>query len=234
MREEQQRQAAVTIRRARGPVRAVVLVLHGGAERGRAAVHPWRLAYLRMVPIAKSVHLATARHGVEVRLLRNRVRGWNAPGLDAVRDARWALGAIHADHPGVPVVLVGHSMGGRVALRVADDPAVVGVCALAPWTPPSEPVAGVRDRTVLIAHGTKDLITNPADSCTFGSRAETVAARIARFEVSDEGHAMLRRSPVWTRLVCAFTLDALGLPPADGVLTGTWTRPTAERLRIPL
>ncbi|QFU88837.1 alpha/beta hydrolase [Amycolatopsis sp. YIM 10] len=229
-----ERQAAVTIRRGRGPLRAVVLVLHGGAEHGRATVHPWRLAYLRMVPIAKSLHRATARHGVEVRLLRNRVRGWNAPGLDAVRDARWALDGIRAEHPGVPVVLVGHSMGGRVALRVADDPAVAGVCALAPWTPAGEPVAAVRDRAVLIAHGTKDLITSPADSYTFGSRAETVASRIARFEVSDEGHAMLRRSPVWTRLVCAFTLDTLGLPPSDGMLTGMWTRPIAERLRIPL
>ncbi|AXB41990.1 alpha/beta hydrolase [Amycolatopsis albispora] len=228
------RQAAVTIRRARGPVRAVVLVLHGGAEHGSAVVRPWRLAYLRMVPIAKSLHRAVARHGVEVRLLRNRVRGWNEPGLDAVRDARWALEGIHTDHPGVPVVLVGHSMGGRVALRVADDPAVAGVCALAPWTPRDEPVAAVRDRAVLIAHGTKDLITSPADSYTFGSRAETAASRIARFEVTDEGHAMVRRAPVWTRLVCAFTLDTLGLPPSDGTLTAAWTRPVAERLRIPL
>ncbi|WP_438949092.1 LLM class flavin-dependent oxidoreductase, partial [Streptomyces harbinensis] len=33
----------------------------------------------------------------------------------------------------VPVVLVGHSMGGRAALRAAGHPAVTGVVALAPW-----------------------------------------------------------------------------------------------------
>jgi pimeloyl-ACP methyl ester carboxylesterase len=36
-----------------------------------------------------------------------------------VRDARWALGEIHRAHPGVPVVLVGHSMGGFVACLAA-------------------------------------------------------------------------------------------------------------------
>jgi len=36
--------------------------------------------------------------------------------------------------------LVGHSMGGRTALRCAADQAVVGVCALAPWIEPGEPV----------------------------------------------------------------------------------------------
>ena len=35
----------------------------------------------------------------------------------------------------MPVVLLGHSMGGRTAVAVADDPSVVGVVALAPWLP---------------------------------------------------------------------------------------------------
>ena len=73
-------------------------------------------------------------HGVAVWLLCYRYRGWNRPDLDPVADARWALAEIRRAHPGVPVALVGHSMGGRVALRVADEPGVVAVCALAPWT----------------------------------------------------------------------------------------------------
>ncbi|OZM72337.1 alpha/beta hydrolase [Amycolatopsis antarctica] len=225
---------SLSVRRAAGPAKAVVLVLHGGAEWGQSAVHPWRLAYLRMVPLARDIHQAGHEHGVAVWLLRNRVRGWNAPDLDPVRDARWALDRIRAEHPGLPVVLVGHSMGGRTALRVADDPAVVGVCALAPWTPGPEPVTGVRGKDVLIVHGTRDRMTDPADSYSFATRAAAGSARLARFEIEAEGHAMLRRSAVWTRLASTFTLETLGLPTSDRSVTAAWTKPDDQRLRIPV
>lgn len=224
---------AVSVRRARGRTEAVVLVLHGGAERGTGGVPPWKLAFLRMVPIARALHRAGRGHGVEVRLLRNRRYGWNAPAMDPIDDARWALERIHADHPGLPVVLVGHSMGARVALRVADDSAVRGVCALAPWTPRGEPVAAVAGRAVLIVHGTRDRMTSPAESHAFAERAEGVAARVARFEIANEGHAMLRRSSVWTRLTIAFTLEVLA-GNAGAELRGAWAAPGPERLRIPV
>lgn len=245
---------AVSVWPARGRTEAVVLVLHGGAEHGTGAVPPWKLAYLRMVPIARALHRAGRGntgfsgvpgggapgpgrrpdgHGVEVRLLRNRRYGWNAPAMDPVADARWALERIRADHPGLPVVLVGHSMGARVALRVADDPAVRGVCALAPWTPRGEPVDAVAGRSVLIVHGTRDRMTSPAESHAFAERAEGVAARVARFEVANEGHAMLRRSSVWTRLTIAFTLEVLA-GDTGAELAGAWAAPGPERLRIPV
>ncbi|OXM62151.1 alpha/beta hydrolase [Amycolatopsis vastitatis] len=245
---------AVSVWPARGRTEAVVLVLHGGAEHGTGSVPPWKLAYLRMVPIARALHRAgrgntgfsggpgggapgSGRspdgHGVEVRLLRNRRYGWNSPAEDPVEDARWALERIRADHPGLPVVLVGHSMGARVALRVADDPAVRGVCALAPWTPRGEPVEAVAGRSVLIVHGTRDRMTSPAESHAFAQRAERVAARVARFEISGEGHAMLRRSSVWTRLTIAFTLDLLA-GNDGGALGGAWAAEGPERLRIPV
>ncbi|WIX97963.1 alpha/beta fold hydrolase [Amycolatopsis mongoliensis] len=224
---------AVSVWPARGRTEAVVLVLHGGAERGTGSVPPWKLAFLRMVPIARALHRAGRQDGVEVRLLRNRRYGWNAPVLDPVDDARWALERIRADHPGLPVVLVGHSMGARVALRVADDPAVGGVCALAPWTPRGEPVDAVAGRSVLIVHGIRDRMTSPAESHAFAERAEGVAARVARFEIAHEGHAMLRRSPVWTRLTIAFTLEVLAGGMGDE-LRGAWAAPGPERLRIPV
>ncbi|KDN16965.1 alpha/beta hydrolase [Amycolatopsis rifamycinica] len=224
---------AVSVWRARGRTRAVVLVLHGGAERGTGGVPPWKLAHVRMVPIARALHRAGRGHGVEVRLLRNRRYGWNAPAEDPVDDARWALERIRADHPGLPVVLVGHSMGARVALRVADDPAVRGVCALAPWTPRGEPVEAVAGRSVLIVHGTRDRMTSPAESHAFAERAAGVAARVARFEIGNEGHAMLRRARVWTRLTVAFTLDLLA-GDDGGTLRGAWAVTGPERLRIPV
>jgi alpha-beta hydrolase superfamily lysophospholipase len=223
----------VSVRRARGRTRAVVLVLHGGAEHGTGAVPPWKLAYLRMVPIARSLHRAGRKDGLEVRLLRNRRYGWNAPAEDPVGDARRALDRVRADHPGLPVVLVGHSMGARVALRVADDPAVRGVCALAPWTPRGEPVEAVTGRSVLVVHGTRDRMTSPAESHAFAERAAGVAARVARFEITGEGHAMLRRARVWTRLTVAFTLELLA-GDDGGALRGAWAEPGPRRLRIPV
>lgn len=214
---------------ARGPVRAVVLVLHGGAEKGLSPIRPWGLAHLRMVPLARAVSRAAAGHGAEVRLLRNRIRGWNEPDLHPVDDARWALERIRAERPGTPILLIGHSMGGRVALRVADDPAVTAVCGLAPWTEPGEPVEPVKERVVVLAHGTLDRITNPAESYAYAARASAVAARLVRFEVMSEAHAMLLRPGVWSRLVRAFVLDVLGV----AALT-LWPEADDQRLRVPL
>jgi pimeloyl-ACP methyl ester carboxylesterase len=213
--------------RARGPVRVVALVLHGGAEAGLRDVRPWGLAYLRMLPVARAIHRVAGRHGVEVRLVRNRVRGWNEPELHPVADARWALERIRAERPGTRVLLVGHSMGGRAALRVADDPAVTAVCALAPWTPEGEPAEPVRGRDVVIVHGVLDRITKPSESYAYARRARSHAARVARAEVLADGHAMLCRPGVWNRLASACALDTAGVAPAP-----VWARHPEQRLRL--
>ncbi|ASR39467.1 alpha/beta hydrolase [Prauserella marina] len=231
--EERQPELSV-VGRARGPVGGVALVLHGGSEFSSAAVRPWRLAYLRMLPFAIALSRSGAWHGLDVRLLRNRVRGWNEPAMDPLADARWALDRIRAERPGVPVVLVGHSLGGRVALRAADDPAVVGACALAPWTPQGEPVEPVAGRAVLIAHGTHDRVTSPVESLRYAEEADPKAARLARFEVAAEGHAMLRRPSLWNRLVVTFVLRTLGLPDSGQVLDAAWESAAPARFRLPL
>lgn len=225
---------ALAVRAPAVPPRAVALVLHGGAQHGLATVRPWGLAYLRMVPLARALVAAGSRRGLEVCLLRNRVRGWNEPTLDPVRDARWALDRVRARRPGLPVVLVGHSMGGRVALRIADDPSVAGACALAPWTPRAEPVDPVTGRSVLLAHGTLDRVTPPEDSHAFAVRAAAVAARLARFEIVSDGHAMLGRPGLWSRLVAEFTLHAAGLASAGPLLAGGWAADGPSRFRVPL
>ncbi|MET0234957.1 MAG: alpha/beta fold hydrolase [Kibdelosporangium sp.] len=185
----------------------VALVLHGGREYGQDPVPRLSLAYLRMVPFARA--LARSSGELAVFQLRNRVRGWNPPQLDPVRDARWALEQIHSKFPGVPIVLVGHSMGGRVALRVADDPAVTAVCALAPWCPPTDPVEQLAGRRVLIAHGKLDRTTNPRESRDYARRAARVTDRVELVWVDGETHALLRKPGVWRDLVRRFAQDEL-------------------------
>lgn len=212
-------------------VRAVVLLLHGGQEESKAPASRWQPAYLRMTPFGLAM-----RHvrGLAVWQLCNRYRGWNAPDLDPVADARWALDAVRRDHPGVPVVLVGHSMGGRVALRVADDDAVTGVCALAPWTPEGEPVDQLAGRTVFIAHGDRDRTTDPALSFAYAERAKAVTESVARFEVRGEAHALLLRYREWTRLVRAFTLGMLGVVELDREIAEALAKPSPDGLAVPV
>lgn len=214
-------------------VRAVVLLLHGGEETSKARAHRLRPAYLRMLPFANDLRRAGEAHGIAVWLLCNRFRGWNKPDLDPVTDALFALERIRAAHPGVPVALVGHSMGARVAFRVADDPAVVAVCALAPWTTEKDHVEQLAGRTILIAHGDRDTVTSPAESYAYAERAKAVTETVCRFELRDDGHTMLRRSGEWTRLVRRFVLGAL----ADAVHTDIATaleQPSPAGLRVPL
>jgi dienelactone hydrolase len=165
-----------------------------------------------MLPFAWE--LRRAGRGIAVWLLCYRVRGWNTPDLDPVADASWALDEIRREHPGAPVVLVGHSMGARVAFRVAGDPSVVAVCALAPWTTETDPVDQLTGRTVLIAHGDRDTTTKPADSHAYARRARQVTGAVRVIDIPGEGHAMVRKAKVWTLLVRRFVLTALtaGVP----------------------
>lgn len=193
------RSPALRIREAEGPARALVIVLPGGAADGRGRVHRWRAAYLRMAPFLKVLPRETA-----VWVLRYRFHGWNGVAADPVRDLRWALAEAARRHPGLPVTLVGHSMGARAALWGAGAPQVTAVCALAPWIEPGDPVAQLAGRTVLIAHGVADRITDPAASRRYAAAAERAGARVTYLEVTGDGHAMLRRARHWHELVRAF------------------------------
>lgn len=206
-------------------------MLHGGAQHGSTAVRPWSPAYVRMLQLALVTHRAIARHGIEVRLLRNRVRGWNSPQRDPVSDGRWAMDGLRARHPDVPVGLLGHSMGGRVALRIADDPQVVALCALAPWTRETDWVSQLGCVRTLIAHGTDDSVTGPEDSYAYAKRAAEVT-RVVRFELHGEGHRMVRRAGTWNRLVRAFAFDAFDLPTSDCRLADLRRDRPSDCLRI--
>ena len=202
----------------RGEVRAAVLIMHGGAEFGRESTSHRQPSVLRLLPLAWSLRRAGRGHGLAVWRLRYRVRGWNGAEQSPVADAREALARIEAAYAGVPIALVGYSMGGRTAMHVADDPAVTVVVALAPWLTPIEPVDGLTGRHVLFAHGTEDTQTDPRATAAFAQRARPLATSWALVAVRGDTHALLRRARLWHRLTTRFVLDRLGLVPLPASL----------------
>jgi dienelactone hydrolase len=193
----------LTVRHLGRCSRAVVLLLHGGAEAGLEPVSRWAGPPLRMVPFGWAIR--RRNRGVAVARLRYRRRGWNGAAADPLADVRDALVRLDARRPGLPVVLVGHSMGGRAALRAAGDPHVLGVVALAPWIPAGEPVDQFAGRDVVVIHGSADDRTSPTNSARFAERI-TGIARSVRYESIPGGeHAMLRHVRRWHRL----TADAV-------------------------
>ncbi|WP_353940844.1 alpha/beta hydrolase [Streptomyces sp. HUAS MG91] len=193
------RTSALVPGRVPSRTRAAVLFLHGGRADSRAPSRPWHPAALRMRPFAGAVAGALPDDGVLLARVRYRVRGWNGAASDPLHDADRALVELARLVGEVPVILVGHSMGGRAALRVAGAASVRGVLALAPWCPDGEPVAQLRDRDLVVLHGDGDRVTDPAASRSFAERAGAAGARAGFRVVPGGDHAMLRHAGVWHR-----------------------------------
>lgn len=194
-------------------VRGVVLMLHGGQQSSTAPVLGRHASWWRLALMARRLSRSARERDVCVWLLRYRVRGWNGrPGQtpDPVADARWAMAQVRRTYPGVPVVLLGHSMGGRTACAAADEAGVVGVVALAPWLPPGEPVTAIGDYTpLLVTHGTGDRWTSAAASRQFVERVRAGGGAAAWFAVRGGGHFMFTRVAAWNTFVRQAALGLL-------------------------
>lgn len=214
-----------------GTPRGAVLVLHGGRAASTAAARPWGLAALRMVPFAQSLQ---GTPGLLTCTVGYRYRGWNGEAAHPVADVRWAIGQVRERFGELPVVLVGHSMGGRAAVRAGGAEQVVAIAALAPWLPEGEPVTQLSGRTLLIAHGDHERMTDPAESLAYALRARGVTDAVCYFDVHGDGHAMLRRAGDWHHLVTRFVRGALGIEPIDAEIANALRMPAARGLRVPL
>ncbi|QKW17706.1 alpha/beta fold hydrolase [Kitasatospora sp. NA04385] len=195
---------------------AAVLVLHGGREIGTEPPPLLNLPGLRMRPFAKEVEREAAEvdgRSLAVGTVRYRCRGWNGVRADAARDAEAALSDLAEQLGPVPTVLIGHSMGGRAALRAAAHPCVLGVVALAPWCPRDEPTAHLRGRSVVMLHGDRDKVTTPGDTDLFALQARDHGARVAGYRVLGSGHTLMRRAGDWHHGAAALALALLGMGP---------------------
>lgn len=182
-----------------GPLDGVVLVLHGGRSTSTAPTSPTQLAVLRMLPFGTAVERVAERTGVRVAVaqLRHRVRGWNGARRDPVVDAAWALDTLREQFGNAPIVLLGHSMGGRTAFALADAPGVVGVVGLAPWVDGDDAPGAVAGVRVDVLHGTADRMTDPRASRAWTEQARARGALTTYTPVDGAGHTMLRRASWW-------------------------------------
>ena len=211
------------------PPKGVVLVAHGGQASSTEPTFALQPAVLRMIPVAAAIRQAVRGSGALVRRPRFRVRGWNGARACPVGDLNDVLDALAAEFGSVPVVLVGHSMGARAAVRAAGHPAVSAVAGLAPWLPPGEPAAQLAGRRVLLAHGTADSITSPPETWAFVEQARAVA-EVTAVEVRDGDHPMLRRARLWHAIAAEFARAALALPPGDAALAAAVTAADGSRV----
>ena len=208
----------------------IVLVLHGGREDGWTPVRTHQLAVVRMIPIARRIAAAGRGQLAVVRVL-DVVRGWNGAASSPVADAQWAVAHALERFGDLPVGLVGHSMGGRAAMRAAGSPNVRSVVGLAPWLPAGEPTEQLRGKQVLIVHGSADRMTSPAGSAAFARSLAGVAAQVSYVEVPGEKHAMLRRRDAFDGLAAAFATGTLLGPDAARTGRRTETGPLSNLLR---
>jgi pimeloyl-ACP methyl ester carboxylesterase len=215
---------------AEAGIRGAVVVAHGGKSLSTEPTSARELAVLRMVPLANAIRRALRGYGVVVCLPRFELRGWNGDLASPVADLSRVLDEIGPRYGAIPVVLIGHSMGARAAFRVAGHPAVTAVAGLAPWLPPGEPIDQLAGRRVLLAHGTADRVTPPAQTWAYAEHARSITD-VAVIEVRSGEHTMLWRAPLWHRLAAEFSRLSLGLPADAGEVTKAFQQATAGEHR---
>lgn len=193
-------------------LRGLVVMLHGGAEFGDRPVDHRSLAFRRTRAMFDAISPSLVSQGYAVGLLRFVVKGWNAtPGgtPSPVRDARMALRDLSEEFPGLPTLLLGHSMGARTAVAAADEPSVVGVVGLAPWFPADEPIDALSGKHVVAVHGSRDRITSPSASRTFIERAGGAAENARHITMPGRGHYMLAGIREWNKVALTESLGIL-------------------------
>jgi len=170
-----------------------------------ARSRPWQLANVRVGMLAHGLRRRLG-NGVDVSRVRYRFRGWNPGRLDALRDARTALDRIRETVDPADIVVVGHSMGARVAAHLATSGDVGAVVALAPWWPAGDADLIPSGCRLLTMHGTADTWTDPVASQQQTSRAAARGVDAEWVPVDRAGHFLVRNFALWHRLTADFAM----------------------------
>jgi pimeloyl-ACP methyl ester carboxylesterase len=191
-----------------------VICVNGGQSKEVPGTWSATLEYL--------VHALAPRFpGLAFAEVRYRIKSWKVLDL-CIEDCRAAI----AETDG-PVMLVGFSMGGAVAISAADDPRIEGVIGLAPWIPDRLDVAPIAGKSLGVFHGSLDrwLPGIPGVSATLSrrgfERALALGAEGSYTLIRGGVHGLALRSPhgrlvplprasTWTRLVAAQLGDFAG------------------------
>ena len=210
---------------AAGP-RGTVLVMHGGRSVSKEPATAVQPSVLRMIPVAWAIRRALRGTGVVVCRPRFMLRGWNGSEASPVHDLNKLLDELASAAGNKPVVLVGHSMGARAALRVAGHPLVSAVAGLAPWLPPGEPTSQLAGRRILLVHGNADEVTSPGDTWAYAGRARAVT-QVATIEMRGGDHALLRRARRWHGIAAEFARLSFAPQARAGPVADAFTRADA-------
>jgi pimeloyl-ACP methyl ester carboxylesterase len=138
-----------------------------------------------------------------------RVRGWNSAGLDALRDAATALDSMREHFDAAKIVVVGHSMGGRVAAHLCASGYVGAVVALAPWWPRDDADLIPNTCRLLVMHGTADTWTDPRSSYRQTVHARDRGVDAKWISIEGAGHYLFRQWPRWHGLTAQFAASQL-------------------------
>jgi pimeloyl-ACP methyl ester carboxylesterase len=201
-------QIGATVMPTGGKYRGGVLVLPGGKPESTAKSHPLQLTNQRIEWLARSLRHRLGS-GVLVRRVQYRVRGWNSAGLDALRDAATALDSMREHFDAAKIVVVGHSMGGRVAAHLSASGYVGAVVALAPWWPRDDADLIPNTCRLLVMHGTADTWTDPRSSYRQTVHARDRGVDAKWISIEGAGHYLFRQWPRWHGLTAQFAASQL-------------------------
>lgn len=188
--------------------RAVAVLLHG-ASTGKSGGTSWMTpAPLRMQWFASPISRRSAGR-LDVVRLRHPDRTVKAVFRGALSDTAALLSHIRTVAPKARIGLVGHSNGGRVALRLSSDARVDAVAALAPWLLPSDRISPRPGVPLLLMHGSLDFFTSPTLTAQLAARLAQRGNSVDHETVAGENHFLMARSGYWHQRVADFLIESL-------------------------
>ncbi|MBD2760442.1 hypothetical protein IEE94_13090 [Yimella sp. cx-573] len=181
--------------------KAIVLMLHGGDVEGVEPVGRWDVAAFAVRVMADNLQEQQPDLGF-ARLI-NAVSGWNERIMSPVADAEWALMRLRQVYPGLPVAVVGHSMGGRAVFELVRSHDFGAVVGLAPWLADGYDERRFRGTPLMIVHGRADTETSADASADLVRRVRADGGTAIYLSVLG-WHSLLLRPSRWQRQVGAF------------------------------